>query len=243
MGDLHHSWDNGLPAEVLALVASLGGIVDLKAMRAVSKTWQTGFELAVKGIIVPNISPVLPEGEELVARFPELANLNIGASHVNLEQSWLQNLAAPRKLRCLTLGSSEFSISSFASQVTSASLANLQGLPLTSLDLSHCQRLTSLEALQGMPLTHLSLRSCKTLAHASLEALQAMPLASLSLDFCGQLGPPALDWLRGLPLTSLSILRCQQLTCDAALEHLRGLPLTKLALSGTGILEGEMGID
>lgn len=39
---LEEDWDKGLPFDVLGLVA--GGRNDLKAMRAVSKTWRIGFE-------------------------------------------------------------------------------------------------------------------------------------------------------------------------------------------------------
>lgn len=37
-------WSAGLPKDVLELVVEMGGLKELKAMRAVSKTWKQGFE-------------------------------------------------------------------------------------------------------------------------------------------------------------------------------------------------------
>lgn len=235
----HVDWGKGLPGEVLALLASLGGTENLKAMRGVNKTWRTGFELGIKGIRVPTPAPPLPEGEELAARFPELAKLDIGDSDKALiPHNWLHNLTALKRLRCVVLGSSEYSRLRFSSRVNGKgnNLAHLQGLPLTSLDLSQCRDLTNpgLEALHGMPLTNLSLRFCIGLSTVGLEALKGMSLASLNLDSCDKLKPGALDRLRALPLTSLSFRECPLLVSDKGLVFLQGLPLTKLAFSGKG---------
>lgn len=56
MGDLAVDWANGLPDDVLALVAKAGGLPDMKIMREVCTTWQSGFELGVKCIKLPEDS-------------------------------------------------------------------------------------------------------------------------------------------------------------------------------------------
>lgn len=237
MGNLLVGWGNGLPGEVLALIASLGGVGNLKAMRGVNKTWQFGFELAVKSIRVPIPGPILPTGEDIAARFPELTKLDVGDSNrKKMGKRWLWNLAAAKKLRCLVFGSVQYSRSKYSSRVGRKrnGLHLVQGLPLTSLDFSQCRDLldSELEAVRGMPLMDLSLRFCIGVSAAGLGVLRGMPLASLSLDGCDQLGPSALYWLLGTPLTSLSFLECPKLVSDRGLAYLWGLPLISLAFSG-----------
>lgn len=230
MGDVLLDWGDGLPNDVLALLASLGGIDAMKAMRGVNKTWQAGFKLAIKSIRVPSSAPGLPGGEELAARFPELSHLDIGDS-TDIRQEWLQNLVALRNLRSLALGSSQYSQSRFSSQVrsraTTGSLARLQGLPLTSLDLSNCANLgnSGLEVLRGMPLTQLNLEGCTSLHN--VEPNRPFKEFNPNYHF-----PNILGVLHGMPLSTLNLLGCPGLVCDSGFKLLQGLPLTQLSFSG-----------
>lgn len=96
-------WGEGLPPDVLALVAKAGGIQHLKSMRGVCKAWQQGFELGVTSIAILKLyHPVLPPGLQAAQRFPELSLLKLGKSGTS--QEWLVTLSAFPKLRGLILG-------------------------------------------------------------------------------------------------------------------------------------------
>lgn len=156
MSDPSEDCADGLPPDVLALIAKAGGVPSLKAMREVCKTWQNGFEMAVSGNLGPRKAMVLPEGAELAQRFPGLTSLDLGESFVG--NGWLPNLHALPKLRVLVLGREVGG--GFASRLTDAGLAHLRGLPINSLDLANCQKLTveGLKCLQGLSLTKLNLQ-------------------------------------------------------------------------------------
>lgn len=104
-------WDKGLPVDVLAVVARVGGPRSMMEMRGVSATWQQGYELAVTGITIKSSHDlqcaIPPSGTEAPQRFPALAKLNLGQS--TLDAAWLANLRAFRKLDTLNLGTSLFS--------------------------------------------------------------------------------------------------------------------------------------
>lgn len=134
------NWASGLPGDVLALIAKSGGVPDMKIMREVCKTWQSGFGIAVRGIKIPPEAPVLPEGEELAQRVPGLTRLDLGESAMG--EAWLQNLHAFPNLRVLVLGRATVH-GAFASRLTDAGLTHLLGLSITSLDLAGCQSLSA----------------------------------------------------------------------------------------------------
>lgn len=69
-------------------------------MRAVSHTWQQGFELATSSIAINNFAwyPVLPSPR----RFPDLTRLNLGNRSVR--PATLRSLRAFTKLNSLILG-------------------------------------------------------------------------------------------------------------------------------------------
>lgn len=160
-----------LPLDVLALVAKAGAsLQEMKGMRGLNKTWQQGFELVVTGITISLDDPMLPSGEAAAIRFPGLLKLDLGNS--SAEESWLENLPkAFPKLTHLVLGhklNTPGYHQSLACCLSNIGLEHIRGLPLTSLNLAHCRRVTSLGAglrgetplLDGMPLAHLDLSSC-----------------------------------------------------------------------------------
>lgn len=103
----HVDREKGLPLDILAVVARLGGPSLVKAMRGVSTSWQQGYELAVTGITVMDRScqskyALLPSGTAATQRLPALAKLNLGKSQV--DTAWLANLRAYPSLDCLILG-------------------------------------------------------------------------------------------------------------------------------------------
>lgn len=260
-------WDKGLPRDVLALIARLGGITATQSMRAVSKSWQEGFELAVEGIEISLLDPVPSGAGEAARRFPGLTSLDMGCKLAS--PSWLAGIGAFRKLSHLALGErfSVFTVHDATSPLQKVHFADL------SMGGSSCELFPAgLSCLQGLPITHLKLRSLNWVTLDDLWAFRCMPLASLDLSYCG--GPmcdAGLERLRGLPLTSLRLVACpvadagvtdaglaalvemslarlciegcKKITGDG-LEFLRGMPLTQLELidcvgiEGLGALEG-----
>jgi len=105
-------------------------------------------------------------------------------------------------------------------------LERLQGLPLSSLDLTSCTALRDLTPLAGMPLTALHLANTQV---ADLTPLAGMKLTFLNLDGTRV---PDLTPLEGMPLQSLYLNVCRQLT---DLTPLRGMKLTLLSLRNTEI--------
>ena len=80
-------------------------------------------------------------------------------------------------------------------------LSPLEGMPLTTLDLSFAGGVTDLSPLDGMPLTSLDLSYA--LGVTDLSPLEGMPLTSL--DLSAAVGVTDLSPLEGMPLTSLSL--------------------------------------
>ena len=125
-------------------------------------------------------------------------------------------------------------------------LTPLQGIPLSSLNVSGTG-VRDLSPLKGMPLTSLiladgdgpclandltPLKGMKTLTSLvvygvrDLSPLAGMPLTSLTLGFGNQLSSfTDLSPLKGMPLTSLNLQQCHQVT---DLTPLKGMPLTSL---------------
>jgi tetratricopeptide (TPR) repeat protein len=122
-------------------------------------------------------------------------------------------------------------------------LTPLQGMKLTSLNLTYCSHVRDLTPLQGMKLTHLSLMNCFRVR--DLTPLQGMPLTTLDLYGCpvqdvtplqGMKLTKLILWsselrdlapLRGMPLTTLDLSRCGQVS---DLTPLREMKLTHLSL-------------
>lgn len=97
-------WDQGLPPDVLGMVAKAGGLSEMKAMRQVSKAWQQGFELGVGGVMIRIAlrQRGLPSRDLHFERFPRLAYLDISKSTVS--EAWVQNLRVFPRLNSLVLG-------------------------------------------------------------------------------------------------------------------------------------------
>lgn len=98
-------WGKGLPIGVLSLIG--GGHDALKAMREVSKTWQTGFEGSVIKMKVKAAGPLLPSDVSLATRMPQLSSLDLGACC--MDENDLQILAG-LPFCCYRLCSAEFAI-------------------------------------------------------------------------------------------------------------------------------------
>lgn len=104
---LEADWDKGLPPDVLAMIAQTGGLEEMKTMRGVSKSWQQGFELGVKGILIFELEdPGLPSGMEDSGRFPGLARLDLGKSKTS--SAGLGRLQAFPDMANLILGNRDY---------------------------------------------------------------------------------------------------------------------------------------
>lgn len=65
--------------------------------------------------------------------------------------------------------------------------------------------------LQGLPLTSLNVGGCKKVTHKDLEHLRGLPLASLKLSECNLKGKKeALQSLEGMPLTELDLVKAKE---------------------------------
>lgn len=234
-------WGNGLPLDVLALVANLGGISDTLSMRGVNKCWQQGFELGVQNIKIHFNDRMLPAGGEVAVRFPGLTNLDLGEVRMSAKD-WLKNMRGIASLNSLSLGqrfppNDKHRISnSLATNLTRDALEHLRGLPLTCLNLNGCTTFgdVALEFFQGIPLRVLDLSRCQFLSKDGMGNLIGMPLSVLRLRECRGISPEGLDGLKGMPLSELDLTGSVSLLCDAGLDCLRGLPLTVLHLGLVG---------
>lgn len=254
-------WAEGLPLDVLALVA--GGKDKLKAMRGVCKSWQQGFDVSAVTLRVSRVGPLLPTDGSLSQRFPGLVRLDLGLSLV--PEADLEVLSSLQRLRSLTLGKAHSSAGGLGQgglweRLTGAGAQHLGSLQLEFLGLGGCNLLADedYEVLQGQPLASLELMACFGLRGPGLQYLQGMPLVKLDLCQCSRLA--SLRGLRNLPLTRLRLTNCVKLTSledlkglplqtlkldgcvqlnDSDIEHLQDLPLTHLNLSGWRQLTGE----
>lgn len=168
-------WDEGLPLDVLALVA--GGALKLskmKAMRGVSKTWQRGYEIRLTKLTIRKAGPIPNSMEQLAERFPALTSLDLGKSL--LPPIRLARLASLKNLVILNLGErcpEEYGVYRWREPETGQLAGDLN----------------TLEPLQGIPLQSLSLYGCKCLLGSALAPLNGMPLATLDLSLCSGLSP------------------------------------------------------
>jgi Leucine-rich repeat (LRR) protein len=105
-------------------------------------------------------------------------------------------------------------------------LSPLNGLPLTSLNLSHT-RIESLSQLRGMKLAEMS---CHMTHVSDLSPLRGMPLVGLD---CGRTGVTDLSPLEGM---QLSVLHCDA-TRVSSLSPLKGMPLTELRFGKTPVFD------
>lgn len=192
-------WKQGLPADVLAMVAVAGGLKDMGSMRGVCKSWERGFMLAVSCLKIHFEDPA---PAALWQRCPGITSLDLGES-----EAWtlLAGLNAFPRLETLFLGSYDrfMHAHSITRQLTDADLANLRGLPLTRLDLAECHRLTAwgLRNLHGMPLIQLSMYALDRVQYPGLECLRGMSLRDLDLYRCrGLSGADCLEPLQALRL-------------------------------------------
>lgn len=129
-------------------------------------------------------------------------------------------------------------------------LSGLEGMPLTSLDLTNCKSLTNscILSLRGLPLQHLRLEFLGPLSFLTpegWEGLRGLPLSSFYLSIPPRLqfhetptaSDPILNCLRESPLTDLSFSyptstfsTVSSRITDEGMASLRGLPLTSLKL-------------
>lgn len=224
-------WRDGVPLDVLALVAKAGGCSSTKEMRGVAKAWQQGFELAVTSITINHGAPPLPSGDAafaLAQRFPSLSILNLGQSDSG--DACLLNLSAHRRLESLVLG-------------LPAAMGDLWPEPVAPPE-TLAARLTDngLQNLIGLPLTNLSLRCCKQVTDAGMAARKDLPLKNLSLYGMaavasvrpegnrpvGRLTDASLAAISGLKLESLDL--GSWLFTPGGVRSLLELPLARLNL-------------
>lgn len=205
-------------------------------MRGVCQSWQQGFEGSVKKMKISFSGPSsLPKDFSL--RFWGLTSLDLGGSRV--AEPDLVQLAGLKRLRSLILGepySMPPSQATLSFRLTGSELHHLGGLPLDTLSLQSCPRLSdlSLEGLRGLLLTSLNMSWCNRLEGSGFSHLKKMPLGYLDLGHC--LGVEDLEGLQDLPLTSLKLRSCGEVR---SLKDLCGMPLTSLDLGWTGIRDND----
>lgn len=183
MGEL--DWDKGIPLGLIGLVAVLGG-PEMSVMRGVSKNWKTGYEESVKKIWIFSEGPA--PTADFASRFPSLEILDIGSCP--MPEAALSCISGLKHLSTLNLGSfpsiegmgrGEHPMLAYV--LSNASLEIVKGLPITSLDLSFCFRLSEkgLARLRGLKLARLELMGSRI---RSLEPLRGLPLTYLGLYEC-----------------------------------------------------------
>lgn len=116
--------------------------------------------------------------------------------------------------------------------VTDIGLASLCHLPLETLHLSFCPKISAagLEHWVRPSWTSLSLRACDNIFELP-STLNLAPLKRLDLRGARCLTPEGLASMKHLPLESLDISYCQGLG-DEDLVHLKGMPLIDLSIGG-----------
>lgn len=229
-------WEKGLPLELLALLAGLGGRNEMKAMRGVCKLWQQGFEGGTIGLMIGPEGPLLPGNGSFCERFPMLASLHLGDSPV--AESDLAQLAGFKQLQTLSLGTQSncFAPRALRGQLFSSLRGSCfefwGGLGITDLSLRCCEGVkpADLERLKGLPLARLDISGAKgILTREGIEHLRGLPLTSL--DISGLESKNVLEGIREMPLVALEMRSGWPRLQDDWLEPLVGLPLTSLNLS------------
>jgi Leucine Rich repeat len=131
-----------------------------------------------------------------------------------------------------------------SSFVTVDGLAQLDNMPLASLELNHPHYLgdlgDTLNALRGLPLKHLALRNMPQFAERGLAGLEGFALESLDLSL-NKVTAKSLRHLAGLPLKALDLGFCRGVDGKAlrALVDL-GLPLERLTLAGLKLRDADL---
>lgn len=131
-----------------------------------------------------------------------------------------------------------------SSFVTVDGLAQLDSMPLASLELNHSHYLgdlgDTLNALRGLPLKHLALRNMPQFAERGLAGLEGFALESLDLTL-NKVTAKSLKHLAGLPLKALDLGFCRGVDGKAlrALVEL-GLPLERLTLAGLKLRDADL---
>lgn len=225
------SWAEGLPLDVLALVA--GGTCEMKAMRGVCSSWQQGFERSVSKIKITQDGALFPADGSFSQRFSGLVSLDLGESLI--EEADLSSLAGLKGLQTLSMGKVFYSMKiaphvRLSDRLTGVGFQHLGGLTrLRSLSLRYCENLVdgSFECLRGLPLTDLDLTKCSGLTGSGLRFLSGMPLVRVNLEDCSNL--ETVKGLQNMPLVDLSLLHCSKLE---TLEGLKNVPVATLDLRG-----------
>lgn len=240
MANSEPDWNQGLPLGVLSAVA--GGSNALKAMRAVSHSWQAEFEASVKSIDIDMVGPLPSFTGAFAQRFPGLTCLNLGESL--MDEANLGQLKSLKRLSSLTLGGAILwrmfrehydtipGLEPLTERLTGSGMGGLREMPFTCLDLSGCSHLVDagLQYLRDMPLASLSLMGCDNISESGISLLRGLPLTSLDLGCCPNVTDGALHHFQGLPqLTDVCLSSCNQIT-DVGLAQLHSLPLTMLCL-------------
>lgn len=158
-----------------------------------------------------------------------LTTLNLAHHIMASEKNQLKSIMAGKPdLRTLILTES--------CGMQGSNLAELQGSPLTDLDISHSRfNGSGLQNLSGIPLAKLSLAFCSCIRDACLAKLRALAptLTDLNLESCTKISSEGLAHLRGIKLKKLNLRDCQLLQ-DSDLVYLRGMRFTALDVIGTG---------
>lgn len=197
-------WED-LPFELECLIASFGAGKD---MRGVCSSWKKGFErtttkIAIRGPIWQSYfdlfraKPALVLPPNSFQKFESLKVLEI--SHLNLSKiTHFQGLARVEEIHLVEC----FGISP-------SLIRSLRGLP-------HLKRLSEFEglvgdgilALEGLPVTKLNLPHCQDLKAEEIQVLRGLPLESLHLDFSKTGSHGIMYWLsalKGVHVTSIKI--------------------------------------
>lgn len=170
----------------------------------------------------------------------QLEVLDISGYDVRLSDVGAQTLGSFCKLKVLYMRDWGFLSSQTGFSVLSC-------LPLTALDLANDEGVFGfaddefLGKLRGLPLTSLNLDHCEKITDQGIECLAGMPLEILSLLALTQITDESLNILKFMPLTCLGLGGCATIT-NVGLGNLSQLPLTTLDLGGRDLVSEGLGL-
>lgn len=210
----------GNVATIYSKPLSLGGS-SVGYKRGYAETFMNVGEAMGKAMVDLLSSKGKPTLGQVSAKPPD-DKLDLYRSQV--EKAW------PKSGAGLKVGSDGSLVLQLSKRKDVVDLQPLQGIPLTSLNLTGLQ-VSDLTPLEGIPLKQLVIRGTNV---KDLSPLRGMQLTELILGAYGQEGcAPVTDFtpLKGMPLTNLDI----NFGKISDLSPLKGLPLNRLILSKTPV--------
>jgi hypothetical protein len=121
---------------------------------------------------------------------------------------------------------------------TEGSLAGLDNLPVTFLNMRYSRKTTDGDMLNisTWPLERLNIGACTEITDLGIEQLQSMPLNTLIMTGCMRCTDYGIAHIGSLPLRELDISECYAIT-EVSLQYLSCTPLLNLNLAGCSAIQ------